>query len=133
MIVYHGRADDMVPSEGSVNYFDSVLKTLGASRVNDFYRLFMIPSMAHCGRGPGANMLFQSETAPNIPLEPNRDMLTALEDWVEKGEAPKAFVVSRVEDNGQITRTRLVCPYPSAATYSGTGDPAKAQSWVCPK
>jgi feruloyl esterase len=81
IIVYHGWADDVVPAEGSVNYFDSVLKTLGASRVNDFYRLFMVPDMAHCGRGSGPNMLFQSETAPNIPLEPNRDMLTALEQW----------------------------------------------------
>ncbi|HYM78921.1 MAG TPA: tannase/feruloyl esterase family alpha/beta hydrolase [Candidatus Dormibacteraeota bacterium] len=133
MIVYHGWADDMVPSEGSVNYFDSVLKFLGTTRTKDFYRLFMIPGMAHCGRGPGANVLFQSELARNIPLEPKRDMLTALEHWVEKGEAPEAFVVSRVEEDGQVPRMRLVCPYPSAATYNGTGDPAQAQNWACSK
>ena len=133
IIVYHGWADDMVPSEGSVNYFDSVLKTLGTTRVNDFYRLFMIPGMAHCGGGPGANVLFQSELATNIPFEPNRDILTALEHWVEKGEAPGAFVVSRVKEDGQVTRMRLVCPYPSAATYSGTGDPTQAQNWACSK
>lgn len=133
IIVYHGWADAVVPSEGSVNYFDSVLKTLGTTRVNDFYRLFMTPGMAHCGGGPGANVLFQSELARNIPLEPKRDMLTALEHWVEKGEAPEAFVVSRVEEDGQVPRMRLVCPYPSAATYSGTGDPAQAQNWACSK
>jgi len=133
IIVYHGWADAIGPSESSVNCFDSVIKTLGTTRVNDFYRLFMIPGMAHCGMGPGVNRLFQSELARNIPFEPENDMLTALEHWVEKGEAPSKFVASQVEQDGRVTRTRLVCPYPSAATYSGTGDPAQAQNWACSK
>jgi feruloyl esterase len=133
IIVYHGWADDMVPSQGSVNYFESVVQTLGATQVNDFYRLFMVPAMAHCAGGPGANVLFQSEIAPKVPLDPDRDMLTALEHWVEKGEAPGRFVASRVEQDGIITRTRLVCPYPFFAAYSGTGDPAQAQTWTCLK
>lgn len=133
MIVYHGWANDMVASETSVNYFDSVLRTLGNTGVNNSYRLFMIPGMAHCGGGPGANVLFQSVLAAKIPLEPNRDLLTALERWVERGDAPSGFVVSRIDQGGQITRTRLVCHYPSAAAYSGTGDPAQAQNWACRK
>jgi Tannase and feruloyl esterase len=133
LIVYHGWADDMVPSETSVNYFNSVVKILGTTKVNDFYRLFMVPGMAHCGGGPGANVLFQSEVAPNVPLESDRDVLTALEHWVEKGEAPERLVASRTEQDGKITRTRLVCPYPSIAVYSGTGDPLQAQRWTCSK
>jgi len=133
IIVYHGWADAMVPSEGSVNYFDSVLKTLGTTRVNDFYRLFMIPGMAHCGGGPGADVLFQSEVTPHIPLTPERDMLSALERWVEKGEAPNKFVASRVEQDGTISRTRLVCSYPTVAVFNGTGDPVEAETWKCAK
>lgn len=133
IIVYHGWADQMVPSQGSTNYFESVVKTLGRAQVNEFYRLFMVPGMAHCGGGPGTGVLFQTELAPNIPLSPDRDMLTALEHWVEKGEAPDQFIASRVEENGTIARTRLVCTYPRAAVYSGTGNPTQAQTWKCPE
>ena len=132
IIVYHGSADQMVPSESSIHYYDSVLRKLGPARADSFYRLFMIPGMAHCGGGPGADFLFQSEIAPDIPLDPDRDLLTALEHWVENGEAPKRFVASRVE-GGKTTRTRLVCPYPSAARYGGAGDPQKAEMWGCSK
>lgn len=133
IIVYHGWADHMVPSEVSVNYFDSVVKTLGQDRVDSFYRLFMIPGMAHCRGGPGADVLFQSDAAPDVPLRADRDLLTALEHWVENGEAPARFVVSKVDEHqgGKVTRTRLVCPYPTSATFSGKSDPTQAETWKC--
>lgn len=133
IIVYHGWADDMVPAEGSVKYYDAVVASLGTTHVNQFYRLFMIPGMAHCGYGPGADALFNTERASNIPIEPERDLLSALESWVEKGRVPDRFVASRVEDDGTLSRTRLVCAYPSVAKYQGSGDPLLAENWKCGK
>lgn len=45
---------------------------LGSARVKEFYRLFMIPGMGHCSAGP--DVLFRSENATAIPLEPDRDI-----------------------------------------------------------
>jgi feruloyl esterase len=66
-----------------------------------------------------------------VPLEPDRDMLTALEQWVEKGKARSSFVASRVNDQGAIERTRLLCPYPVVAKYKGQGDVTSAENFTC--
>jgi feruloyl esterase len=131
IIVYHGWADDMVPSQVSIDFYDSMTSKLGAPRVNEFYRLFMVPGMLHCGGGPGANVLFRSEEATAVPLDPDRDMLTALEQWVEHNQAPSSFVASRLHKDGTLERTRLICPYPSNAKYRGDGDVMRAESFAC--
>lgn len=84
IIVYHGWADDMVPSQVSTDYHASVTAKMGPAHVKSSYRLLMVPGMAHCGAGPGAIVLFDSEEAAAVPLEPDRDMLTALERWWNK-------------------------------------------------
>ena len=99
--------------------------------MQSFYRLFMVPGMSHCGGGPGANVLFHSEEASAVPLEPDRDMLTALERWVEQGRPPSNFVASRLDKDGAIERTRLVCAYPNIAKYRGSGDVNRAENWTC--
>ena len=104
---------------------------MGATRVNGFYRLFMVPGMLHCGGGPGADVLFRSEEATAVPLAPDRDMLTALEQWVEHDRAPSSFVASRLDKNGTIQRTRLLCPYPATAKYRGDGDVMRAENYAC--
>jgi hypothetical protein len=131
LIVYHGWGDDMVPAQVSVDYRALLSGKLGESHVNEFFRLFMIPGMAHCGGGPGADVLFHSEKANAVPLEPERDMLTALEQWVEQGRAPSKFVASRVNEQGVVERTRLICAYPSLAKYRGEGDVAQVENFTC--
>jgi tannase/feruloyl esterase len=131
VIVYHGWGDDMVPSQVSTDYYASVGKQMGTTRVENFYRLFMVPGMGHCGGGPGANVLFRSEQAAAVPLNPDRDMLTALEQWVEHGRAPSNFVASRLNKEGAIERTRLICAYPKIAKYRGMGDVKSADNWSC--
>jgi len=110
IIVYHGWADDMVPSQVSTDYYASVTAKMGPEPVKHFYRLLMIPDMGHCGVGSGANVLFHSEEAAAVRLDPDRDMLTAL---------------------GAIERTRLACAYPSIAKYRGSGDVNRAENWTC--
>jgi feruloyl esterase len=115
IIQYHGWADPQIAPMSSVSYYEQVLDKLGgASRVQANHRLFMIPGMAHCGGGDGPNTF---------------DMLTALEQWVEKGKAPDQIVASRTANNA--TRTRPLCPYPQVATYKGSGSTDDAANFVC--
>jgi len=71
--------------------------------------------MNHCGGGDGPATF---------------DMLTALEQWVEQKKAPDAIPASHVT-NGQVDRTRILCPYPQVATFKGTGDPNDARNFYC--
>ena len=131
IIVYHGWGDDMVPSVVSIDYYASVGLQMGTVQRENFFRLFMVPGMGHCGGGPGANVVFRSEQATAVPLSPDRDLLTALEHWVEHGRAPSNFVASRLNKEGAIERTRLVCAYPNTAKYRGTGDVNNSENWAC--
>jgi feruloyl esterase len=116
LIHYHGWADPQITPMSSVNYYKSVLDTMGsAGKVKDNYRLFMVPGMAHCGGGDGTSSF---------------DMLSALEQWVEKHKAPDQIFASRSR-NGAVDRTRPLCPYPQAATYKGSGSTEDAANFVC--
>jgi feruloyl esterase len=115
LIQYHGWADQQIPSGSSVDYYNSVVKEMGAGRFEDGYRLFMVPGMGHCGGGDGPS---------------NFDMLTALERWVEDKKAPAQIPASHV-DAGSVDRTRILCPYPQQAVYNGSGSNTDAASFVC--
>jgi len=117
LIQYHGWSDPQIAPRASVTYYEGVLEKLGGKKnVEDFYRLFMVPGMAHCGGGDGTS---------------NFDMLDALENWVEHGRPPDQIVASRVSDTGIVDRTRPLCPYPQRAQWKGTGSTDEAQNFVC--
>jgi len=126
LIVYHGWADWLVPPGEAINYREAVLArrkrdagrkaTPAAVRreTDRFYRLFMIPGMAHCGGGPGLNGF--------SGMDP-------LVKWVEQGIAPDSVVVSGKP--GGVAVQRPVCPYPQVARYRGSGEVNAAASFIC--
>ncbi|MEP7307770.1 MAG: tannase/feruloyl esterase family alpha/beta hydrolase [Acidobacteriota bacterium] len=116
LLVYHGWADQNVAPRSSVNYHAKLVQTLGARQVEDAVRLFFAPGMAHCGGGEGPNTF---------------DALTPLEQWREQGKAPTHIVASHLAANGQVDRTRPLCPYPQVATYQGAGSIDQAVNFVC--
>jgi feruloyl esterase len=126
LIQYHGWGDAAIAPLSSIEYYESVRAFLArfpdgrvdASRpVDDFYRLFMVPGMGHCGGAVGPNRF---------------DMFSALDQWVEKGTAPEKIVASGVRgDDRTKSITRPLCPYPQVAKYKGAGDPNDAASFVC--
>jgi feruloyl esterase len=93
-------------------------KTRGLEKAKDFFILYMVPGMAHCQIPPGVG--------PD-----NFDLLTALEDWVEKGVTPKQIVASQLGKEKQIVRTRPLCPYPEVPKYKGTGSTDDAAGFIC--
>jgi len=117
LIQYHGFGEPEIASESSIEYYESVVRQFGRpAEVSDFHRLFMVPGMGHCRGGAGATDQF--------------DMVTAIERWVEQGDAPDRIVASRVTD-GVVDRTRPLCPYPQVARWTGSGDTDDAASFAC--
>ena len=82
-------------------------------------------------RWTGRKCVVSFRSSISLPLDPDRDMLTALEQWVEQGRFPSKFIASRLSKDGTIERTRLVCPYPSAAKYVGKGETTRAENFAC--
>ena len=122
MIHYHGWGDTALTPLMSVNYYESVMKVMGEKETKEFYKLYMVPGMFHCGGGVGC-------------FDGNRDvdvvkLVNAVAAWVEKGIAPEAIVGSRIVDN-RVVRTRPLCPYPEVEKYSGKGDIDKAENFTC--
>ena len=91
-------------------------KAGGRQQIDRFVELFLVPGMHHCqGTGPGPNRF---------------DMLTALDEWVERGTAPSRVVASHATE-GVVDRTRPLCPYPQVAKYTGRGSVDAAENFEC--
>ena len=124
LILYHGWNDPAIPARNTVDYFEKVEKKMGSAADNSV-RLYMVPGMQHCGGGPGATSIGGNAA----PFEPDRNIYSALEQWVEKGIAPGTIVASR----SNPPMTRPLCPYPQSSKYKGEGDPNDATNFSCVK
>jgi tannase/feruloyl esterase len=115
LLMYHGWSDPQVSPLNTINYYTTVLKTMGATATADTIRLFMLPGMGHCGGGDGPNTF---------------DAMGTLAQWFEKGQAPNQIVASH-SANGVVDRTRPICAYPQVAAYAGSGSIDEAANFVC--
>jgi feruloyl esterase len=89
----------------------------------------MVPGMAHCGGGVGPG-----DFGNNAPVSggPERDIVAALERWVEQGVAPERLIGRGVTVGSPgKPLSRPVCPYPRIARYQGHGEPTDAASFSC--
>ena len=115
LIFYHGLSDPWFSPLDTLGYYQKMAKdTGGTNPVTAWSRLYLVPGMAHCQGG--------SATLDHF------DMLTAIVDWVEKGQTPDAVVATGRAFPG---RSRPLCPYPQHAEYKGPGDPNDAKNFVC--
>ena len=115
LLMYHGWNDPQVNPQNSVMYYESVLKTVGKDKAANSIELFMIPGMNHCQGGPGTDTF---------------DKVKTLEEWVEQGKKPAQITASHLT-NGQVDKTRPLCPYPQVAKYKGAGSTNDADSFTC--
>lgn len=114
LMMTYGWADPILQPMMGVDYYEQALAKNGPS-TPDFFRLFMVPGMGHCGGGTGTDRF---------------DSMTAMVNWVEKGTAPDVLHATRVV-GGQVVRSRPVCPYPQEARYSGSGSIDDAANFRC--
>jgi feruloyl esterase len=115
LFMYHGWSDPQVTPLNSVLYYKDVLEVVGKGSAGKSIALFMVPGMNHCAGGPGTATF---------------DKMKVIEEWVEKGAAPKRIVASH-ETNGVVDKTRPLCPYPQVAKYNGSGNTNDAANFSC--
>jgi feruloyl esterase len=143
LIAYHGWSDTWVFPGPTVDYYETVERTMGGrNTTRDFFRLFMMPGVNHCTGGPGADTV---------------DFLGPLEAWVERQQAPERILTAHIEhessgpsqlvhsaeviqqlmhysplpaDLSGASFTRPLYPYPQRAMYKGSGDPRRAENFT---
>ncbi len=118
LITWHGKADQLIYPQDTVEYRKAVEVRLGGgrrARMDDFFRLFLAPGVDHCN---GRTTAFGA--GPTDPFG-------ALRNWVEKGVAPDVLAAASPEEGF----TRKLCKWPLAAKYDGHGDPKVAESYNC--
>jgi Tannase and feruloyl esterase len=115
LLVFHGWSDQLISPLNTVEYYQSVVKMMGARKTDEFMRLFMVPGMGHAPPSDSGPIAF--------------DMTAALEQWVEHGVAPTRIVASHIID-AKIDRTLLLCSYPQIAVHKG-GDVMDAANFKC--
>ncbi|HEY9127729.1 MAG TPA: tannase/feruloyl esterase family alpha/beta hydrolase [Acidobacteriaceae bacterium] len=135
LILYHGWNDPAISATSTIDYYRSVLATTGKSQTESAVRLYMVPGVQHCFLGPGPDVFGQFGWSPETPLnDPQHDMYSALEQWVEHNQAPSTILAVKYEgedSSRHVTMTRPLCPYPQVAKYNGSGDPNSAASFAC--
>jgi feruloyl esterase len=129
LLLTHAWADDSLTPATAINVYRDHERAFGGKTALDpFFRLFVIPGMFHCRGGAGPDAI---------------DLLTVMEDWVERGEAPARLIAHKPKQTmpypaeyrfpmapDQVAFTRPVFPYPIAAVYGGRGDRNDAANWV---
>jgi hypothetical protein len=146
LIEYHGWLDSGFAPGYAVQYYESVVQAMGRNvgnhndegalkQTQGFYRLFMAPGMKHCTGGPGPNA-FGGLAQPAVPLDPQHDLVSALEEWVERGVAPAQITATKYvhDDPSQgMAMQRPICPYPEEPRYKGAGSTTDAGNFICVK
>jgi feruloyl esterase len=143
LIQYHGWGDAAITASSSIEYYEAVRSFMSSApdprskvkSIEGFYRLFMVPGLAHCSGGVGP-VHFGNDAdfgAPPIPnTDSERDVFSALERWVEYGVAPDRLIGSGPSPlDPTKTLTRPLCPYPQQAEYKGAGDTNDAANFAC--
>ena len=134
LILYHGWSDAAIPPLSTIEYYNRVIGAMGQADTEAFARLYMVPGLQHCTGGPGANSFGQVGIGAG-PRDPQHNIQTALEQWVEKGIAPEQIIATKYANDfdpaAGVKMTRPLCPYPQAAKYKGTGDTNDAASFAC--
>lgn len=126
LLMSHGWSDGLIPATNSLRFHDGLLPTLSPEQAANQYRLFMAPGMNHCSGGEGASSF---------------DTLGILDEWATSGQAPDRIVATRPTQAGgppgappgplREPMARPLCPWPQYARYDGSGDPQKAESFIC--
>jgi len=116
VIIYHGLADQLIPADGTIDYYKRVQQRMGgAAKTAQFARLFLAPGVDHGFRGAGATPTGQTE---------------AIVRWVEEGQAPDKLIAERRDSSGKVIRTRPLFPFPQVAKYKGSGSTDEEENFV---
>jgi feruloyl esterase len=113
LVFVHGVSDPWFSARDTVDYYQRLARDNTDTPIADWSRLFLVPGMGHCGGG--------ERTLDRV------DLLTAIFDWVERGQAPERVLATGAMAPGE---SRPLCPWPAHAQFQ-QGDPREAASYRC--
>ncbi|RWA51598.1 tannase [Cupriavidus sp. UYMSc13B] len=114
LILQHGLADQYVPAQMSVNYYERLLKKYGKAALSAFLKFYLVPGVAHVTGGQ---------------FDGAYDSLSVLDQWVTQGREPHNLVITDL-NLAMKGRTRPLCEYPLWPKYM-SGDVNSATSFIC--
>ncbi|TID27965.1 hypothetical protein E2P81_ATG00720 [Venturia nashicola] len=139
ILTYHGMQDQQITSHNTARWYDHLTSKSSEREIERWLRYFRISGMYHCSGGPGATTIGQS--ASNLPYEPRSNVLAALVNWVENGEAPEEIEGTKMSDglDANVLFKRRHCRYPKRNMYQRKGDAGSnklpttstADEWKC--
>jgi hypothetical protein len=113
LIIWQGWADQAIPVFGTIDYYDTMASRMGGlGSTQQFARMFLFPTVAHCGGGYAASSF---------------DLVYPMVQWVEGGSAPSQ--ITATDTVNANTLTRPVYPYPLVPKYNGSGPTNEASSF----
>jgi feruloyl esterase len=115
LILYHGMSDPWFSPLDTLGYYEQMAKENGGlDQIEGKSRIYFVPGMGHCQGGAATLDKF--------------DALTAVVNWVGKGDAPDSITATGRAFPG---RSRPLCAWPRFAHYKGSGDSEDARNFEC--
>jgi len=102
LILAHGTEDDFIAPGNSDAYYESQLAKQGRAAMRSFVRYYKVPGLSH---GFGT-------------FNAKYDDLTALDNWVQSGQAPEELLAVDENTDGR-GRRRPMCVYPRWPKFAG--------------
>ena len=99
LMIDHGIDDPLIPVDNTIDYYEKLIEFFGKSDLGDFVKLYITPGDGHgtCSwHGPGIT---------------DKDGMTALISWVEKGIAPASIRTVLVDRSGETLQVSEQQPY----------------------
>lgn len=113
VIMWHGLGDQLVPINGSRQYYE--IAAAIDPNTTDYFRYFEAPGVHHCRQGPGP-----------YPGE----IFKSLQEWVEEKNPPETVHARSMPKDG-VVYERDLCAYPKVQKYKGEGNVTEAESFEC--
>ncbi|QDS72571.1 hypothetical protein FKW77_000831 [Venturia effusa] len=117
ILTYHGMQDQQITSHNTARWYEYLRSKTSDEDVEEWLRYFRISGMYHCNSGPGAWMIGQS--ASDVPFESRSNVLAAIVDWVENGQALDELEGTKMSEGADavVLFTRRHCRYPKRNEY----------------
>lgn len=113
ILIWQGWADTLTSPNAVLNYYAAVGRFMGSATAASFLKLYLVPGVYHCGRGPTNSW---------------SDYLTPLMQWVEGGVEPEEISVKYGGDvsDFKFEKKLSAFPYPSMARQVRVNEPNNA-------
>ncbi len=122
-----GTNDSLASPGAQLDYYQSVLNTMGRETVDSFARFWVLPQTGHGLSGSSFSLNGAGEANPSFSIPNGSDRTSMLFNWVEKGIAPE---MAPVATSG--ARSLPMCSYPRYPRYMGGELPVtQAASYSC--